>query len=136
MIGVDRLSTGGELVMHALWHEEVDRVWFLLADVAPQHLAAMQALSYQATPWGYGRSFPRSTPGLDAAFVHFTEYAPLIVAQRAGELPIPWETALDALLARTSSASARWMLTGSAALAVRGAPLTPGDLDLVIAAGG
>ncbi len=44
---------------------------------------------------------------------------------------VPWREALRELCDRTGGGQLGWWLTGSAALAVRGAPIEPGDLDLV-----
>jgi hypothetical protein len=45
--------------------------------------------------------------------------------------PVPWREALRELCDRTGGGRLCWWLTGSAALAVLGAPIEPGDLDLV-----
>lgn len=52
--------------------------------------------------------------------------------QAAGLDPVPWQGALAEVCRRLTGAGVDWWLTGSAALAVRGIPLTPGDLDLVV----
>jgi hypothetical protein len=55
--------------------------------------------------------------------------------RQAGRLdPVPWRKALRELCDRTRGGRLGWWLTGSAALAVRGAPIEPGDLDLVCTA--
>ena len=45
---------------------------------------------------------------------------------------MPWQDALAEVCRRLDGAGVDWWLTGSAALAVRGIPVTPGDLDLVV----
>jgi len=49
---------------------------------------------------------------------------------------VPWRDALQEVCQRTSGQPVDWWLTGSAALAVRGVLVEPGDLDLVCDAQG
>lgn len=44
---------------------------------------------------------------------------------------VPWRETLRELCRRASDLEAEWWLTGSAALAVRGVSIEPGDVDLV-----
>lgn len=74
------------------------------------------------------RSFPVESPALD----RFVEHAEELFLQAAGIRPVPWREALRDLLARLEGAGLDWWLTGSGALAVRGVPVEPRDLDLVV----
>ncbi len=116
---------------------EHDRAWFVLRDVAPAYQQAVRDLVFlEEGPGRFKRSFPAATPGLDAIFARFTQYMPAILRQSAGEEAPPWEKALDTLLARVEGKGVDWMLGGSAALAARGIPVTPRDLDLITDDGG
>lgn len=55
-----------------------------------------------------------------------------MILQRAGLRPIAWDRALDAILRLMDQHSIAHWLVGSAALAVRGLPVAPGDVDLVV----
>ena len=79
---------------------------------------------------GFAKRFPTDAPHLDEAFQNFERLIEEIVLQEARVHTAPWDRALQALLQR--AAHIRWWLTGSAALAVRGIPISPRDLDLVV----
>ena len=57
---------------------------------------------------------------------------PDLILQATGLQPVPWETCLLALLERLEGQGLHWWLVGSAALAVRGLPVNPHDIDLVV----
>jgi len=82
--------------------------------------------------WRIGYS--ADTPQLDQCWRIFSASADLMVRQAAGIAPVPWRDALREVCRRTTGAGVIWWLTGSTAIAVRGAPLKPGDLDLVCSA--
>ncbi len=54
-----------------------------------------------------------------------------MLLQAAQLQPVPWRETLHELCQRTSGRELGWWLAGSAALAVRGASIEPGDIDLV-----
>jgi len=56
----------------------------------------------------------------------------LMVLQSARLRPVDWESALQVFVDRMSDAVIGWWLYGSAALAVRGVDVMPGDLDLAV----
>jgi hypothetical protein len=59
-----------------------------------------------------------------------------MLRQAARLEPVPWREALHELCRRTSGQEAGWWLAGSTALAVRGAGIEPGDIDLVCSGDG
>jgi hypothetical protein len=73
-------------------------------------------------------------PQLDRCWENFSVWAPAMLRQAARLDPVPWREALRELCDRTGRGRLGWWLTGSAAPAVRGAPIEPGDLDLVCTA--
>src|SRR5258708_2769022 len=82
--------------------------------------------------WWHG--YPADTPQLDRCWENFTACAPAMLRQAARLDPVPWREALRELCYRTGGGRLGWWLTGSAALAVRGAPIEAGDLDLACTA--
>jgi hypothetical protein len=70
----------------------------------------------------------------DAAWRNFDRYIARVLRQAAHLDPVPWREALRELCRRTRDRPIGWRLVGSAALAVRGAAIEPGDLDLVCGA--
>jgi hypothetical protein len=66
-------------------------------------------------------------PGYYARFAASIEQ---MVLQSARLVAVPWERALLEFLRRTEGSALRWWLYGSAALAVRGIEVRPGDIDV------
>jgi hypothetical protein len=84
-------------------------------------------------PAGDGRFATRWFPdAADARRRHERFAAALepMVLQSARLAPVPWEDALLEALGRLDGSGVRWWLYGSAALAVRGLAVAPGDVDL------
>jgi hypothetical protein len=81
----------------------------------------------------YFRRFPAGTLR-DAHYELFAASAEQLLRQAARLEPAPWEVALAETSRRLDGVD--WWLTGSAALAVRGLPVTPRDLDLVVSGSG
>lgn len=82
-----------------------------------------------------GRSYERrvaAVPDIEAVHDRLARALPTMIEQRAGRAPVPWGPALETWLERTSGARIHWWLYGSAALAARGLPIEPGDLDLAV----
>lgn len=70
----------------------------------------------------------------DCAFENVQRLLTPALRQAAGIDSVPWQDALAEVCRRFGSAGLDWWLAGSAALAVRGAPITPRDLDLIVSA--
>jgi hypothetical protein len=82
---------------------------------------------------GWCKSFDPAAYLADEAFANLQRLLVPALRQVAGLDPVPWADALEQTCRRLIPAGVDWWLAGSAALAVRGAPLTPGDLDLIVA---
>jgi hypothetical protein len=101
-------------------------------DLAPSAERLLMDYERHGDEWRH--SYPAGTPHLDRALENFARYIAPMLRQQARLDPIPWRDALRELCRRTDGQPVDWWLTGSAALAVRGAAIEPGDLDLVCGA--
>src|SRR5438874_820629 len=118
--------------MKTVFLPDNEQTWFLVTDLDPELQSSAERLGYKSTPkGGYGRCFPSDTPRLEAIYNNFAASAEALILQKAGYLPVPWEAALEAFLERVTPYAIKWWLTGSSSLAVRGIPITPGDVDIV-----
>jgi hypothetical protein len=63
-------------------------------------------------------------------YERFASSIELMVLQSARLVAVPWDAALLEVVRRVESSGLTWWLYGSAALAVRGIEITPGDIDL------
>jgi hypothetical protein len=91
-------------------------------------------MGYERHGGEWWRSYPAGTMRLDRCWENFNGSVLAMLRQAARLDPVPWREALRELCDRTGGGRPGWWLTGSAALAVRGAPVEPGDLDLVCTA--
>jgi hypothetical protein len=79
----------------------------------------------------HARDFP-ATPHIARIHENFARHLEEILQQGARLRPIPWDRALREFLRRMEASGVDWWLSGSAALAVRGIDVAPGDLDFVV----
>ena len=102
---------------------------FVLEEVEPELERAVAELAFAHEGAAWVRTFPADAPHCEAAERRFVECAHSLVRQAAGLEPVPWEATLETLVAGVGADD--WWLVGSGALAVRGAPVSPRDLDLI-----
>jgi hypothetical protein len=105
---------------------------FRILDVPGELVPAARKLAFTEGDGHWSRAFPAGTPHLDRAWVTFQRLGEPCLRQAAGLDPVPWQETLAEVCRRLTGAGVDWWLTGSAALAARGIPVTPGDLDLVV----
>ncbi len=104
---------------------------FTISDVEPMYHDVLSELYYLHDGDGFSKRYASETPELAEIFSHFERSAEVMVRQAAGQVRVPWEDILGQLLALTQGQNVEWCLVGSAALAVRGLDVNPGDVDLV-----
>lgn len=118
--------------MRTLCQTAGEQTSFIIADLNPAYHQAARGLVYSQVAEGFAKTYPADTPGLDGIYRTFARCAEPMILQAAGAMPVPWEQALHAFLERIASEPIDWWLGGSAALAVRGAPVVPHDFDLIV----
>ncbi len=105
---------------------------FILTEVDQAYYTAVKSLYYSPVAEGFAKTYPADTPHLDRIYQNFQQHAEEMVLQTARIHPAPWEQSLCAFLEMIEGFKIDWWLTGSAALAIRGLDIAPGDLDLVV----
>jgi hypothetical protein len=105
---------------------------FLLLDLDAEEQAAARELFYAEESGAFVKRF-RAADG-ERVYPRFAACAGELLAQTAGRSPVRWADALETVLARAGDVD--WWLCGSAALAARGIPVAPRDVDLVTSAEG
>lgn len=106
---------------------------FEIREVPAELVSAVERSAFERRGDFWMRRFPASTPHLDQAWSNFQRLIGPWLRQAAGLEEVPWQDALSEVCRRLNGAVVDWWLTGSGALAARGMPITPGDLDLVVA---
>jgi len=112
-------------------------VYFGVSGVAPELAGAVSSVldGYDQVGAEWRRGYPAGAPYLEQAWGTFAARVGAMLRQAARLDPVPWPDALRELCQRTASGQpVRWWLTGSAALAARGAQIEPADLDVVCGA--
>jgi len=109
-----------------------NRAQFLVRTDDPAYRRVLRELRFEEQEGGFVRAFPAEATGLHESYIRFKLTLQEALDQAAGRRMPPWDEALDAVATRLRAARARWFLTGSAALAVRGIDVVPRDLDLVV----
>jgi hypothetical protein len=114
--------------------DTADRTEFWVFDLSERLQPALEHIWDDARcDGGWRKSFDAQAYLADVAFANLQRLLEPALRQLAGLDPVPWQDTLGEVCHRLTPAGVDWWLAGSAALAVRGAPLTPGDLDLIIA---
>ncbi len=109
-----------------------NHTFFVVTDLDDAYRDAAHRLNFAPVEDGVARSFPSISPHLDRIYETFAQRADDLFAQRAGVRPVPWKHALESVIRRVEGQSIDWWLVGSAALAVRGLAISPGDVDLAV----
>jgi hypothetical protein len=112
---------------------EAGTVFFAVSGIGPELAGAASSLlmNFEQVGTEWRRGYPVDAPCLEQAWRNFAGYIGPALRQAARLDPVPWRYALRELCRRTSGRPVRWWLTGSAALAARGAAIVPADLDVV-----
>lgn len=110
-----------------------DETWFILRELEPELVEAAESLGFEQVGAAYVKSFLVPPEGIAELFAAFQRRIEMVLRQKAGLVPTPWRSALQAVLTLLAGTDVDWRLVGSAALAIRGVPLRPCDIDLVVA---
>ena len=128
MAGAARAAASGHVRALRTW---VDGSSYVVGEVPGELEAALAELGFSGDGGWFRRSFAVDPADVLRTHAWFAEHLEELVLQTARLRPAPWDDALEEFLRRIGGAEVDWWLTGSAALAVRGAEVAPRDLDLV-----
>jgi hypothetical protein len=102
---------------------------FVLLEADEDERAAALDLAFAEDGDALVRRVDGRSPRVREIYAHFTRVARDLVDETARRRPAAWDAALELVLERAGELD--WWVTGSGALAVRGLPVAPRDLDLV-----
>jgi hypothetical protein len=120
------------MTMRIEFVEVGETVRFELHDVDPSLAQVLQQSFWDHQDGVWHRPYPASAPHLDRVRQHFRAHAEEMFRQMAYQRPVLWADALLAFADRARSAGIAWWLTGSVAACVRGVPLSPHDVDIMV----
>jgi hypothetical protein len=108
-----------------------DGVAFVVRTSEPRYVEALEALVFTRADDEFSRVFASDARDLDAIHQRFAARLEDILEQTTGRLAAPWHEALAELAGRLERTRVSWFVCGSAALAARGIPVQPRDVDFV-----
>lgn len=108
---------------------------FVVRTDEPALQEALRSLAYASANGEFVHRVPAEAPELEATYKRFERHLEELLEQTARLRPVPWQDALDETAKRLDGAGVEWFLVGSAALAARGIPVAPRDLDVVTSDG-
>jgi hypothetical protein len=120
------------MVMRFQLKDAGGRTEFWVFDAEPRLEPALSGLWWEPVGGGWRRAFACPPLQAEPAFGNLTRMLLPTLRQAADLDPVPWQDAL-AEVCRRFEGQVDWWLGGSAALAARGAPVRPHDLDLIVA---
>jgi hypothetical protein len=109
-----------------------DVVQVRVHDFDQKYRSVLEACFYERSDAGYVRRYPRSARHLDKIMRRYARHAPVMFDQLGYFAPVPWEDGLAWLCSVLASTRVGWWLTGSCAACVRGVPLAPHDIDVMV----
>ena len=104
---------------------------FVVDDVPTEWAASLSSLGFSVDGTTATRSVDHHSRHIEAAFATLAMRLPAMVAQQMGSMEVPWADCLSELASRLEDTEIGWLLIGTAALAIRGVRVTPGDIDVV-----
>ncbi len=118
--------------MYTAYRTNGIQTWFVIGGLDAAYCDIVRRLGFEPVDDGFARHFATSGPHMEPIFSHFAAVAEEWILQKAGVRPVPWETVLERMIHLLNKHQLTWWLVGSAALAVRGLPVVPHDIDLVV----
>jgi len=107
-------------------------VEFKISDFNCKYKNVIQNCFYNRVGESYVKNFPKDTKDIEVISANFIKYADEMFNQMAYFKPVPWEEALMAFIEKIEDKDIDWWLTGSCALCLRGIPVMPHDVDIMM----
>jgi hypothetical protein len=108
-----------------------DNIIFRIYDFDIKYENVLKMCFYQNDGNSYIKRFPKDTKYIEKIKSHFLNNAQEMFDQLGYFKPIPWEKALLEFVKRVGT-DIDWWLTGSCAACIRGIPLEPHDVDIMV----
>ena len=104
---------------------------FVVTDFTNDQTDHLAALGFAVDGATATRPVDEHSRYVEAAFHHLGRTLPAMLRQHQAGQPVPWQPAMGRLVRRLEATDVEWGLIGSAALAIRGVTVSPGDIDIV-----
>lgn len=118
--------------MKITFEEENEVVVFRISDFDQKYENVLKMCFYAQEGDSYTKRYPKSARHLEKIMPYYQEHAQEMFDQVGYFAPIPWEKALFEFSQVMAAKSIDWWLTGSCAVCIRGIPLQPHDVDIMV----
>ena len=121
--------------MRVTFEEVNDDVVYRIADFDPKYERVLQMCYFADDGQGYVKRYPKNTKYIEKMQRRFRAKAQQMFDQAGYFAEIPWGEALASFCKTMGSEKPDWWLAGSCAMAIRGIPVDPHDIDIMIDSG-
>ena len=118
--------------MKITFEEENEVVVFRVSDFDQKYENVLKMCFYAQEGDSYTKRYPKSARHLEKIMPYYHKHAQEMFDQLGYFAPIPWEKALFEFSQEMADKSIDWWLTGSCAVCIRGIPLQPHDVDIMV----
>ncbi|WP_207655721.1 nucleotidyltransferase domain-containing protein [Vallitalea okinawensis] len=105
---------------------------FRISDFDVKYEKILEMCFYEKDEDSYKKLFLKDTPNMNRIKDNYKSNAEKMFSQVGYFTPIPWEKALLEFAKKVDEKGIDWWLTGSCAACIRGIPLNPHDVDIMI----
>jgi hypothetical protein len=118
--------------MKITFEEAKDTIVFRVSDFEQKYENVLKMCFYAQEGDSYTKRFLKDTRYLEKIMEYYSDHAQEMFDQLGYFVPIPWEKALYEFAKELENENINWWLTGSCAVCIRGIPLQPHDVDIMV----
>lgn len=112
--------------------EDNNDVLFEISEFSPEYKSVFENAYYSLEDGVYVKRFSKDIESIDKIGVNFKKYAEEMFGQMGYFRKVLWEDALLEFINKVEGTDIDWWLTGSCATSVRGIPINPHDVDIIL----
>lgn len=118
--------------MKVLFEENKDDIIFRVYNYDHKYEKLLKMCYYQAEANSYIKKFPKNIKDIEKIQIYYSKNFKEMFDQLGYFKPIPWEKALLQFVEKIEGKGINWWLTGSCVACIRGIPLDPHDVDIMV----
>lgn len=118
--------------MHLTTEEKDGLVYVRICNFNPQYIPVFKMCYYLEDDKGFYKTYPADYPFIELIRQNFIQNGEAMFNQLGYFSAVPWDAGLLAFIDRIAGSGIDWWLTGSCAPCLRGIPLKPHDVDIMV----
>lgn len=112
--------------------EDLNNIVFKISDYEKKYVPIFECCYYEKGEDFYYKAIPKNNKYIEKIKENFKKYGYEMFSQLGYFKEIPWEEALLNFIKKVDGRNIDWWLTGSCAACIRGIPLKPHDVDIIV----